>query len=217
MHDRNPLRFSPLKPLAVAASVLVGAAAGSSLWGCSNTSSRSATASIRSLPLEQREFWSHLESLCGMAFEGRVAEDSTGNPDFAGKSLVMHVRRCEPGAIYVPFHVGDNRSRTWIFTPDDGRMLLKHDHRHEDGSDDTITMYGGWTQSPGTATKQEFHADEHTASIIPAAATNVWTVEIIPGKTFAYALRREGTDRRFRVEFDLTRPIAAPPAPWGWE
>lgn len=152
-----------------------------------------------------------------MAFEGRVVEDSTGNPDFAGKSLVMHVRQCEPGAVYIPFHVGDDRSRTWILTPGDGRMLLKHDHRHEDGSDDTITMYGGWTQSRGTAEKQEFHADALTASLIPAAATNVWTVEIIPGRTFAYALRREGTDRRFRVEFDLTRPVTAPPAPWGWE
>lgn len=27
--------------------------------------------------------------------------------------------------------------------------------------------------------------------------------------------RREGTDRRFRVEFDLTRPVAPPPPPWG--
>jgi hypothetical protein len=49
----------------------------------------------------------------------------------------------------------------------------------------------------------------------PAAVTNVWTMEVIPGERFAYALRREGTDRRFRVEFDLTRPVAPPPAPWG--
>ncbi len=187
------------------------------LGSCSTASPWSPETAVRSLSPEQREFWSHLESLRGRAFEGRVVEDSTGNPDFAGKSLVMHVRQCEPGAIYVPFHVGDNRSRTWIFTPGDAGILLKHDYRHEDGSDDTMTMYGGWTQSHGTAEKQEFHADAHTASLIPAAATNIWTVEIIPGRTFAYALRREGTDRRFRVEFDLTRPIPAPPAPWGWE
>jgi hypothetical protein len=42
----------------------------------------------------------------------------------------------------------------------------------------------------------------------------VWTVEIT-ATHFVYQLRREGTDRRFRVEFDLTRPIATPPAPWG--
>lgn len=95
----------------------------------------------------QAEFWSSLEALCGMAFEGVVVEDTTGNPDFA--------------------------------------------------------------------TTQEFHADAHTAELLPAAATNVWTVEIVPGSFSAYALRREGTDRRFRVEFDLTRRVTPPPAPWG--
>ena len=45
------------------------------------------------------------------------------------------------------------------------------------------------------------------SALIPAAATNVWTVEVVPDRTFVYALRREGTDRRFRIEFDLTRPV----------
>ena len=65
----------------------------------------------------------------------------------------------------------------------------------------------------GTAATQDFHADAYTADLVPTAATNIWTVEVHPGETFAYALRREG--RRFRVEFDLTAPIDAPPAPWG--
>jgi hypothetical protein len=59
-----------------------------------------------------------------------------------------------------------------------------------------------------------FAADRFTGALIPAAATNVWTVEITP-EHFVYQLRRESTDRRFRVEFDLTRPVEAPPAPWG--
>jgi hypothetical protein len=42
-------------------------------------------------------------------------------------------------------------------------------------------------------------------------------VEVVPSRIFAYALRREGTDRRFRVEFDLTAPVPTPPAPWGDE
>jgi hypothetical protein len=32
---------------------------------------------------------------------------------------------------------------------------------------------------------------------------------------FVYALRREGSDRRFRIEFDLATAVAAPPPPWG--
>ncbi len=50
---------------------------------------------------------------------------------------------------------------------------------------------------------------------MPEAKTNVWTIEIEPGATFVYALRREGTDRRFRIEFDVSRRVAAPPPPWG--
>ena len=48
---------------------------------------------------------------------------------------------------------------------------------------------------------------------IPQSATNVWAIEIEPGRTLAYELRRPG--RFFRVEFDLTSPVPPPPAPWG--
>ena len=67
----------------------------------------------------------------------------------------------------------------------------------------------------GSATVQDFHADALTAELVPTAATNIWTVEIVPGEMFAYALRRTESDRRFRVEFDLTNPIDTPPPPWG--
>ena len=53
----------------------------------------------------------------------------------------------------VPFHVGDNL-RTWILTRTDSGLRLKHDHRHEDGSDDPVTMYGSDTATPGTAARQ---------------------------------------------------------------
>jgi hypothetical protein len=164
---------------------------------------------------EQGAFWSALRSHCGNAYAGRLVEAPAGDTAFAGKALVMHVRACSADEIRIPFHVGENRSRTWVLTRVPGGLRLKHDHRHEDGSEDEITQYGGDTRTPGSATRQEFPADAHTASLIPAAATNVWTVEVVPGRTFAYALRREGTDRRFRIEFDLDRPVPAPPAPWG--
>lgn len=59
-------------------------------------------------------------------------------------------------------------------------------------------------------------ADRSRTWLIPPARTNVWTIEVDPlGRRFAYALRHEGTDRRFRVEFDLSRAVPAPPPPWG--
>ncbi len=164
----------------------------------------------------QETFWSALQSLRGRAFEGRVVEDSSNDPRFARTPLVMHVIRCEPDRVLVPFHIADDHSRTWVFTRSPEGLRLKHDHRHEDGSEDELTQYGGDTRDAGSAATQRFHADDHTASLIPAAATNVWTVEIFPGRMFAYGLERPGTDRRFRVEFDLTREVPAPAPPWGW-
>jgi hypothetical protein len=163
----------------------------------------------------QSIFWANLQSLCGRAYEGRLADVTPGDTVFPGRTLVMHVRQCSENEVRVPFHVGNDHSRTWIITRIDGGLRLKHDHRHEDGSEDEITQYGGDTQDAGTAQRQEFHADAHTIELIPAAATNIWTKEIVPGSLYVYALRREGTERRVRVEFDLTREVDTPPTPWG--
>ena len=165
------------------------------------------------LPAAQRAFWQRLQSLCGRAFQGRLTESNASDSIFARSAVVMHVRECSPAEVRIPLHVGEDRSRTWVITPIAGGLRLKHDHRHRDGIEDSVTQYGGDTRDGGTETRQDFHADSLTASLIPAARTNIWTMEITPGSTFAYGLRREG--RRFRVVFDLTRPVAAPPPPWG--
>jgi hypothetical protein len=177
-----------------------------------------ATLPPASAPLapEQEAFWTAIRAHCGRAYEGRVAVSTgaAGDTAMAGKRLVMHVRECGANEIRVPFHVGDDRSRTWVLTRTPAGLRLKHDHRHEDGTPDAITQYGGDTRGSGSATSQSFPADAHTVSLNPVYGTNVWTMEIEPG-TFAYELIRVGTDRRFRVDFDLTRAVPAPPAPWG--
>lgn len=169
------------------------------------------------LPPEQEAFWSALQSLCGRAYEGRVLY-SAGNPAdtaFANQRQVMHVRQCSPAEIRIPFHVGDDRSRTWVVTRTMAGLRLKHDHRHEDGQPDSITMYGGDTRDRGERARQVFPADAHTISLNPLYRTNVWTIDLRPGETFTYELQRVGTDRRFAVQFDLSREVAAPPPPWG--
>lgn len=164
---------------------------------------------------EQAAFWNALQGLCGRAFAGQVTEAVPPDTVFARSRLVMHVRQCSADSIRIPFHVGEDRSRTWVITRTGTGLRLKHDHRHQDGSEDQVTQYGGDARAPGSASAQEFPADAHTAELIPYARTNVWTVEVVPGERFVYALRREGTERRFRVIFDLTREVAAPPPPWG--
>jgi hypothetical protein len=164
----------------------------------------------------QSAFWGELLRLCGQAYEGRVLLSEPPDAAFDTARLVMHVRECTPSAIHIPFHVDADRSRTWVLTRTAEGLRLKHDHRHEDGTEDDVTQYGGDTTTPGSAFRQEFPADAFTKQLIPYAATNVWTFEIEPGRRFVYDLRREGTERRFRAEFDLTRQVPAPPPPWGW-
>ncbi|MBL0938939.1 MAG: hypothetical protein IBJ03_08590 [Gemmatimonadaceae bacterium] len=174
-----------------------------------------ASASTSASTSASASFLTALRAHCGKAFEGQIVNPQAADSAMRGQRLVMHVRGCGD-TVRVPFHVGDNRSRTWVFTQTASSVRLKHDHRHEDGSEDKVTQYGGDALASGTAARMEFAADAATAALIPAARTNVWTVEVSPTR-FSYQLRREGTDRRFRVDFDLTRPVAAPPAPWGFE
>lgn len=161
------------------------------------------------------DFLDALRKHCGKAYEGRVVNPQPSDSAFASQRLVMHVRGCGD-TLRVPFHVGGDRSRTWVFTRTSDGLRLKHDHRHEDGSEDRVTQYGGDSRAGSTAMRMEFPADSFTAALLPAARTNVWTIELSDTQ-FVYQLRREGSDRRFRVEFDLTRPVPAPPAPWGFE
>jgi len=160
-------------------------------------------------PSEHEQFWANLTALCGKAYEGKGIEAPAGNTTYVDKRLVMHVRRCEADVVYIPFHVGENRSRTWVISRTDRGLLLKHDHRHEDGTEDAVTQYGGHTVNAGTTVRQDFPTDN------PNGAPTIWFLELVPGKVFAYGLRREGTDRRFRMEFDLSREVPAPPVPWG--
>lgn len=154
-----------------------------------------------------------LRAHCGKAYEGRVINPQPVDTAFARERLVMHVRACGD-TVRIPFHVGADRSRTWVLTRTASGVRLKHDHRHEDGSEDRVTQYGGDSRATGTASRMEFAVDSFTVALIPAARTNVWTIEVT-ATTFVYQLRREGSDRLFRVEFDLTHPVTPPLAPWG--
>lgn len=185
-------------------------------------------------PSPQDAFWAALSSHCGKAYAGTLASTDAADADFRGAAMVMHVRQCSESEIRVPFHVQRadgswDRSRTWVLTRTATGLRLKHDHRHEDGTSDAVTMYGGDTAEAGTARSQSFPVDAESIAMferegLSASVTNVWAVEVdpaaTPGGRFAYQLRRTKAagapaDRLFRVEFDLSAPVAAPPAPWG--
>lgn len=165
----------------------------------------------------QDKFFAALSALCGKAFEGRIVSTDEGDRNLRAERLVMEVRSCTDKEVRIPFHVGENRSRTWVISKTESRLRFRHDHRREDGESDAVTMYGGETVNDGTASGQEFPVDASSIELfrregLTASVTNVWAVEAAPA-LFAYELSRE--NRFFRVEFDLTKPVENPPPPWG--
>ncbi len=173
-------------------------------------------------------FLERIAEHCGQSFEGRIiannppaGEAPPADDPFVGKTLVMHVRECNAGELKIPFHVGDDHSRTWVLTRTETGLRLKHDHRHEDGSEDAVTMYGGDTAAAGSEQRQEFPVDAESIELferegLAVSVTNTWAMEIEPNQRFLYELSRP-TGRLFQVEFDLTRTVDTPPVPWGHE
>ncbi|HYG61727.1 MAG TPA: hypothetical protein VEL74_04030 [Thermoanaerobaculia bacterium] len=152
-------------------------------------------------------FFQNLAAHCGKSYEGKVL--FTTSKDFEGQRLVMHVASCSEKEIRIPFQVGEVRSRTWVLTLEGDRLRLKHDHRHEDGTPEEVTNYGGDSDDTGTALRQTFPTDEFTRKLLPHAGGNAWTLEIDPAaQEFRYSLDR-GDEKRFRSSFDLSKPLPA--------
>jgi len=171
--------------------------------------------------LPRDAFWDNLARHCGSAYPGRLVTAPPGDTMLSGtEDLVVHFRQCSADTLRLPFHIEReatadwDRSRTWIYTRTADGLELRHDHRQPDGSDDDVTGYGATTLEPGSANRQEFILTERTA---PDGSPLGWRVEIEPGDRYTYGTTRGG-EWTWRVDFDLSDPLAAPPpAPWGYE
>ena len=164
----------------------------------------------------QDMFFDSLSQLCGKSFAGKLVSADEADKDLQSSPMTMHVQTCTDDTLHIPFHIADNRSRTWIITKTESGLRLKHRHNHEDGHADTVTMYGGDTADMGSATRQEFPVDQYSKDMfvengLNVSVTNIWAVEITD-TMYAYELRRE--NRHFRVEFDLSTEVPTPEKPW---
>ncbi|ALZ74365.1 hypothetical protein [Rheinheimera sp. F8] len=159
-----------------------------------------------------------LQPYCGKAFAGTLISKAPEDAAMAGQALIVHIADCRTGEVRMPFHVGEDRSRTWVLRVLPQGLQLKHDHRHQDGSHDELTMYGGTSADSVSALTQNFPADAYSKLMFQsrgrtAALQNVWSFTLEPGQTLTYRLSRPG--REFAVAFDLTQPVALPPPAWG--
>lgn len=168
---------------------------------------------VPALPDSQEEFLANLAEHCGEAFEGSITQRPDTDQLFQGDEvLTVDFRSCEPNRLELPFHVEDNRSRTWVITRTTAGLDLRHDHRFENGTPEPggSTWYGAPTRAPGSAERQEFLRE-------PANdVTTGWAIEIVPGERYTYGTIRDG-EWNYRLDFDLTTPVESPPAPWGHE
>jgi hypothetical protein len=151
------------------------------------------------------DFFTKLTQHCGKSYDGESVFPDDPGKDFAGKKLNMSIAECSDNEIRVPFKVGDNTSRTWIISRTKNGLLLKHDHRHTDGTPDEITMYGGYADAQSTEFMVNFAADEETAKMLPEAKTNVWTLSFDEKQSqFVYSLKRHNKPR-YKAIFDISK------------
>lgn len=161
----------------------------------------------------QATFIESLAAHCGQAYEGAIIQRPEGDQLFQGDEvLTADFRECTDQEVKIAFHVADNRSRTWVLTPTTAGIDLRHDHRHEDGSPEPNTWYGAHTQALGTAVRQEFLREPRPGA--EDAPVSGWAIEIVPNERYTYGTIRDG-EWSYRLDFDLTTPVANPPAPWG--
>jgi len=156
----------------------------------------------------QAIFFTALKNHCGSKYQGKLVSNDEADAGFKDAIMIAHFQNCNEQKIAIPFQIGEDRSRTWIVTKLDNGLRLKHDHRHEDGTEDILSQYGGDTIDEGTASRQNFPADDYSKALfiredIAVSTDNIWSLEINE-RILAYELNRP--NRHFRVEFDLTNP-----------
>ncbi len=161
----------------------------------------------------QKAFFENLKEICGHSYLGKVVESNESDTSWRQAKIVIHAPSCDKGMsreIRIPLHVGEDKSRTWIVSKTENGLRLKHDHRHEDGTPDAVSMYGGDTIDSGSANQQSFPVDSFSKALfvkngLDVSVNNTWTLSIVPGDRLSYRLSRPG--RVFQLDFDLSKPI----------
>jgi hypothetical protein len=174
------------------------------------SASLAACSSIADAPRPADQFFASLAQSCGKSFAGKLAVGDATDAAFANAAMRAHFGECSDREIRIAFDVGEDRSRTWIITKLGEGLRLKHRHMLKDGTEDSLSQYGGDTQNAGTASRQEFPADDYSKAMFvregrQVSTANIWAFEIKPGQALTYELARPG--RLFRVEFDLNDPV----------
>lgn len=154
-----------------------------------------------------QQFFANLFSLCGETFTGEATYPDDSDHALVDTELNVNISTCTPERIEVTlFRDGDTWHATWILENREAGLHLYHDHigdKEYPEGEEPLTGYGGYADDRGSATRQYFPADDHTAEILPEAATNVWMMDMdLENGTFVYYLERHD-EPRFRAELSM--------------
>lgn len=149
-------------------------------------------------------FFANVSSLCSKTFTGASTFPDNSEHPLVDTELNVHIHTCEDNMIKTNlYRDGDTWHATWVLEKREGGLHLYHDHIGEKEypeGEEPLTGYGGYASDTGTTVRQYFPADDHTADILPEAATNVWMMELdMESGTFVYSLERHDQPR-FRAE-----------------
>jgi hypothetical protein len=157
-------------------------------------------------PATHLAFFDNVSTFCGETFVG--ASTFPDNPDhpLVDTELRTHVSQCSEDMIRIELiRDGDYWHGAWVLERRDDGLHLFHDHLGEVRTMEDLLAsgdshgYGGYATDQGSDIQQFFAADEATAEMLPAAATNVWMMEIdFENSQFIYYLERHN-EPRFRA------------------
>ncbi len=155
----------------------------------------------------EKKFFDNLSSLCGNKYEGEEIFTAEGRESFADKNMTIHFASCTDDKIRIPFYIGDDESRTWLLLVEDGQLRFRHDHRHEDGTPEDITMYGGFSDQRGTEFTQFFPPDDYTLDLLERAPGHEWVLSLTEEMdTLCYCLQSE-EELVFKAKFYLDKKL----------
>ncbi len=160
-------------------------------------------------PVDSRDaFFNTISAFCGDTFVGEGTYPDDPEHDLIATELRAHLSSCDENSIHIDLYRngGETWHATWILEKREAGLHLYHDHAGDrDDAEDVLTGYGGYADDRGSATRQYFPADEHTAEILPEAVTNVWMMEVNEeAGEFIYYLERH-QEPRFRAVLQHTQ------------
>lgn len=173
---------------------------------CGNNGDADTTADVPTETVHE-QFFSNVTALCGETFSGESTYPDDPEHDLVDTELVVNIAECEDEMIKVRLYRDtDTWHATWVLEKRENGLHLYHDHigdREYEEGEEPLTGYGGYANENGSETTQYFPADDHTADILPEAATNVWMLSMDPDEgSLIYYLERHN-EPRFRAQVFL--------------